>query len=87
MHFQISGRSSEEIEQWIVERIATALACEPTQIETTVPMIRYGVDSAQVVEIAAFLSDQLDYDVEPGLFWDFEDIRSLSHFLAQELQR
>lgn len=87
MHLPMSSRSREEIEQWIVDRLATALACEPTQIETTVPMIRYGVDSAQVVEIAAFLSDQLDYDVEPGLFWDFEDIRSLSHFLAEEIQR
>jgi len=86
MNAIISSQSNEfDIEKWIADKLANALNCDPKQIEATVPIVRYGIDSAQVIEIAAAMSEQLNYDVEPGLFWDFEDIRSLSHYLAQEL--
>ncbi len=42
-------RSADEIQQWIVVRLARLLEVAPGEIDLHAPLVRYGLDSVQLV--------------------------------------
>lgn len=79
-------QTEEDIENWIVLRLAAYLQVDPESIEISASFAQYGLDSSVAVTITEELAQWLDRELEPTLFWEYPNIASLSEYLAAFLQ-
>ena len=73
-----------EIQAWLVAELATLVKCKPQQIDPRQPFVRYGLGSAQGLELAAKLEDWIGFRLPPTLVWDYPTIEAVSRQLAQD---
>ena len=73
-----------EIETWLRENIANRLGVTPQAIDVQQPFINYGLDSVEAVRLTADLEDWLDCRLSPTLAYDYPNIATLAHYLAEE---
>lgn len=69
------------IQQWIIERIATAIELRPEKIDIHTPFNDFGLDSRTAVKMSGDLEKRLNRRLSPTLFWDFPTIESLAKHL------
>ncbi|MEO0804441.1 MAG: beta-ketoacyl synthase N-terminal-like domain-containing protein, partial [Cyanobacteria bacterium J06642_2] len=75
-------RSQQQIQTWLVDRVAR-LAGESTQsISVMTPLAQYGLSSVEAVTLSGELSDWLDVELSPTLAYNYPTIASLSVYLA-----
>ena len=74
-------QTEEDIENWIVQRLATYLQVDPKSIEISESFAQYGLDSSVAVTITEELAQWLDRELEPILFWEYPSIETLAKFL------
>jgi phthiocerol/phenolphthiocerol synthesis type-I polyketide synthase D len=74
--------TAEEIEQWLVTRIADALHVSPDDIGVKTPFAELGVSSMSAAELAGDLEDMLDRTLPTTLLWDYPTIERLARHLA-----
>ncbi len=77
----MAGRTQQEIEQWIVERIRSRLGDE--EIDVDAPLMGYGLDSMQVVALATELEEYLGFRFNENPLLDHPTIDALSQHLAR----
>jgi acyl carrier protein len=71
----------EQIQEWMVDRIAKLLEIDPEEVDVTVPFDRYGLDSAAAIGLTADLEDWLQQELDPTLLYDYPTIQELSKYL------
>jgi acyl carrier protein len=71
-----------DIRAWLVEEIAALVRVPPNEIDVHEPFVRYGVGSAQALELAAKLEDWIGFSLSPTLIWDYPSIDHLARHLA-----
>jgi acyl carrier protein len=71
-----------EIERWIVERLARELELDPAEIDRTVPVDRYGLDSRTAASLSGELEDWLGRRLSPALLWEYPTIEQLVRHLT-----
>ncbi len=76
--------SAEEIQVWLVARIASILEIEPASVDSRQPFTYYGLGSIQAVSLTGELEDFLDRKLSPTLAWDYPTIELLANYLAQD---
>ena len=89
---QLQNSSSSEqatspvqaIQQWLVSQLADVLSIDPSTIEVTQPLTRYGLDSIDAVTLVGDLEDWLDLELPSTLLWDYPTIEKASTYLVQE---
>jgi acyl transferase domain-containing protein/acyl-CoA synthetase (AMP-forming)/AMP-acid ligase II/acyl carrier protein/ubiquinone/menaquinone biosynthesis C-methylase UbiE len=77
-----SQRSRQEIECWLVERLAKHLNLPAEQIEITQPFARYGIDSVTLVSVAGELQTWLGCEISPTLLYNEPNIAAVARSLA-----
>jgi acyl carrier protein len=77
-------RSEQEIQGWIVQRVAETLAIDTQGVDPTLPFADYGFDSRTAVRLSGELEEQLGLELSPTLVWDYPTIASMASFLAAE---
>jgi acyl carrier protein len=77
-----------EIERWITRRLATELELDPAEIDRTVPIDRYGLDSRAAASLSGELEDWLGCRLSPTLLWEYPTIEQLvRHLTASESEQ
>lgn len=78
----MSQLTSEQIESWMVEKIAKALNVPADSIDITAPFTEHGLDSVASLQITGELQEKLGRELDATLFWEYPSIASLSAFLS-----
>ncbi|MDZ8262761.1 AMP-binding protein [Nostoc sp. ChiQUE01b] len=82
---QGSVPSQETIEIWLVANLALYLKIPQSEIDSKQSFAAYGLDSSVAVTLSIQLSQWLEYEIEPTVFWAYPDIKTLAQYLAQDL--
>lgn len=77
--------TADEIQRWLVARIAAAARCDPATIDVRELLSSYGLSSMAAVELTAELEDWLDIALSPLLVWDHPTIERLVAHVAEQL--
>jgi acyl carrier protein len=85
-HPSTPSMSAEDIQDWLASQIAEQLGVDPDEIDIRVPFDSYSLDSVQIMSIASLGKQYLGLQLSPLVIWNYPNIDSLSHYLAQELQ-
>ena len=76
--------SAAGIQQWLVREVATELKMETSQLDPSVPLADYGLDSIRATTLSGTLGRHLGRKLSPALLWDYPSISALSRYLAGE---
>ena len=79
-------RTADDIQGWLIERIAKEIGVTPENIDVKEPFDNYGLDSVLAIEIASAGKQKLGIDMSPLLLVHYPTIESLSQYLAKELE-
>jgi acyl carrier protein len=77
--------STDDLSDWLAERVAFYLDREPDDIDPTVPLAEYGVDSVYVVSVFGEVEERFGLVVEPTAAWDYPTLEALAEHLAGRL--
>jgi 8-amino-7-oxononanoate synthase len=75
-------QSSEEIQNWLVMKLAELAQVNRSEIDVNDPFAIYGTDSISLTNLAGDLSDWLHRPIFPGLFYDYPSISVLAIHLG-----
>ena len=76
---QYSGPTwtNEEIEGWLIERIATLSNMETQEVDRDRPFADFSMDSSVIITVTQELSRWLDEEISVTIFWELPTIRDL----------
>jgi acyl carrier protein len=77
--------SAQEIEGWIVARVAALTGVPPGEVDVRAPLTRHGLDSVALIALAADLEKWLGYRFRENPLDVHPTIEALSQFLAQQV--
>ncbi|WP_329282411.1 acyl carrier protein [Streptomyces sp. NBC_01451] len=72
-----------DVHTWLTERVATYLRRSPQDIDTSVPLADYGLDSLTALAITADIEDEFEVTVDDALTWDHPTVDALSAALTE----
>lgn len=79
--------SSSEIIDFLRQELSKFLSTPPEKIDIETPFEKYGLDSAKAVLMVGKLEDLLDVELPSTLLWDYNNIKSLSEHLGQNISQ
>ena len=77
-------RTSEEIQTWLREKIASAIEVDADVIDTKAPFTNYGLDSILIVTLVDDMEEWLEVTLDPTIFWEYPTIEELTKWLTTE---
>lgn len=80
-----SGKTAEEIQEWIVLFLSKVLETSAEEIDVTVPFDDYALDSATAIGMTGELEDWLGKPVDPTLVYDYPTVEQFSKCLAGDI--
>ncbi len=78
--------TAEDIQEWMVTKLAELLSVEPETIDIQQPLESYGLDSSRAMVLVTQLEKILDVEVSPVLLWHYPTIEALSQRLAEDCE-
>lgn len=79
--------SSSEIMDFLKLELSKFLSSPSEAIDIETPFEKYGLDSAKAVLMVGKLEDLLDVELPSTLLWDYNNIKSLSEHLSQNISQ
>ncbi len=76
---------AEDIQRWMVTKIAETLHIKPEEVDIRAPFVSYGLESIVVFSLTGDLADWLDRDLEATLLWEHPTIEDLSQHLSRQI--
>ncbi|MCC0176937.1 aminotransferase class I/II-fold pyridoxal phosphate-dependent enzyme [Waterburya agarophytonicola K14] len=73
---------AEEIQGWLIDKLAEVLELEPNQIDVRQDFEEYGLESAEAINLSGDLEDYLGCRLPPTLLWDYQNIEALAQYLG-----
>jgi acyl carrier protein len=77
-------KKSEEIINWLREKIAKETNLQPANIATDIPFTEFGLDSIVIVTLVDDLEHWLSVSLDPTVFWEYPSIEILTDWLITE---
>ena len=77
-------RDADEIQLWLITRLARRLGVGPDEMHIDRPFADYGLDSRTALSFSGELEEWLGRELSPTLLWDYPSIEALSAHLAGE---
>ncbi len=74
--------SAEDIEDWVVDYLASLLEISPDELDPTISFDHYGLDSSAAVGLTGELEDWLNLEIEPTLLYDYPTVVALAEYLS-----
>ncbi|MEH0433448.1 acyl carrier protein [Streptomyces stelliscabiei] len=78
---------NRDVHTWLTARVATYLRRAPQDIDTSVPLVAYGLDSLTALAITADIEDEFEVTVDDALTWDHPTVDALSAALSELVGR
>jgi amino acid adenylation domain-containing protein len=82
--YEISLSSSDAVERWLVEALASLLGLDPQSVDPHERFTHYGLDSAGALALVSDLGRRLDRRLPATLLWDRPTIASVAAHLAAD---
>jgi len=76
--------TEEAITTWLVSHLALSLKVSPDEIDIQEPFATYGLDSSVAVSMTGELAQWIGCELEPTLFWEYPNIKTLAQQLAAQ---
>jgi acyl transferase domain-containing protein/acyl-CoA synthetase (AMP-forming)/AMP-acid ligase II/acyl carrier protein len=73
----------EQIQQWLIDKVAELLSLSTHQVNVQEPLADYGLSSLAAVRLSGELQDWLEIPLDPTLLYDYSSIADLTQELAQ----
>ncbi len=80
-----SGKTAEEIQEWMVSYLSKVLETSADAIDVTVPFDDFALDSATAIGMTGELEDWLGKPVDPTLVYDYPTVEQFSKCLAGDI--
>jgi len=77
--------NKQEIIQFIQREIADTLGVSPGQVDATVDIDRFALNSSAVVSLVGTLEEYLNLELSPSLFFEHKTIAKSADYLVQEM--
>jgi acyl carrier protein len=77
-------RTQEEVTEWLVSYLAKLLDIDPNEIDPSVPLVDYGIDSTGVAGLTADLGKWLGGKLKEGTAFDHPTVERLAAYLASQ---
>jgi acyl carrier protein len=77
--------SSEQIRTWLIRKLAEILEVEPGQVDPSMPLDWFGLDSVGAVDLTAAIEKWLGREFSPTLAYEHPTVDALATFLADQL--
>ncbi|MGI5157355.1 acyl carrier protein [Microbispora sp. CA-102843] len=74
--------SLSDLRRWLIERVAAYLRLPPAEIDPTVKLRTYGLDSIHALSLCVDVEETVGLLVEPTLAWDYPTIDDIAAHLA-----
>jgi acyl carrier protein len=81
---QAPGRTSGEIQQWMVTYLARQLQVEPEAIDVSLPFYEFSLDSATAIGMTGELEEWLGRRIDVTMVYEYPTIEGLARYLAGE---
>ncbi|MGG6270646.1 acyl carrier protein [Leptolyngbya sp. AN03gr2] len=78
------SETTANLQVWMIDQVAEQLGVSPSEIDPTVTLESYGLNSAQAMSIAAKAEALLGSPLSPILFWHYPTIAALAERLSEE---
>ncbi|MFI6345319.1 acyl carrier protein [Streptomyces sp. NPDC050560] len=76
--------TTESLTTWLSGRIALYLKREAAEIDPTVPLAEYGLDSVAALSLCGDVEEEFDLILEPTAAWDYPTVEALAGHLLDE---
>lgn len=76
------GKSPAEIQEWLVNQVASLLFVDPKTIDPQASFNSFGLSSRDAVMLSGDLEEWLDRRFSPTLVYEYPTIAVLTEFLA-----
>jgi acyl carrier protein len=77
--------TSEEIQDWLVDRLAELLEIPSAEVDVEITFDRYGLDSSAAIGLTGDLADWVGIEIEPTLLYDYPTVEALVQYVSGEL--
>jgi acyl carrier protein len=75
-------RDHDEIQAWLVERVALYLDMPAAEILPDLNFADHGLDSVYTFALCGEIEDELGLSIEPTLLWDIDTVAGLTDHLV-----
>jgi acyl carrier protein len=75
-------RIEAPLHQWLTTHLAVYLDRPPENIDPTVPLATYGMDSVCALSLCGDIEETFGFSVDPSLAWDHPTVGELAAHLA-----
>jgi acyl carrier protein len=75
--------SEVPLQEWLTTRLAVYLDRLPENIEATMPLAEYGMDSVCALSLCGDIEDDFGIVVESSLAWDHPTVARLTAYLMR----
>src|SRR5262249_12879485 len=82
----IASRSFNDIQDWLINRLAAYVNLPIQEIDPRAPFTRFGIDSQKAVMLSGDLQDWLGVPLPAALAYDFPTVEALARHLAGDAQ-
>lgn len=81
------GSEQEEVERaikvWLIDYLTDLFGLQKTEIDTSMALQRYGLDSSGAVALAGDLGNWIGCGIDPAVAYDYQSINELARGLSQ----
>jgi acyl carrier protein len=77
--------TAEKLASWLVDCVAAYTNLAADEIDRTVPLANYGLDSVAALSLCGDIEDEFDLVVKPTVAWDHPTVEALAAYLLDEL--
>lgn len=81
-----NDHTAESLTVWLVDRIAVYLKRATSEIDPTVPLAEYGLDSVAALSLCGDIEEDFDLILEPTVAWDYPTVEALAGHLLEEFE-
>jgi acyl carrier protein len=78
----IIGLTAENVQAWLVGRVARYLDEPAETVDPDAPLAGYGLDSVYAFRLCGEIENDLGVLVEPAVMWDVENLVDLADHIA-----
>ena len=78
------SRTADEIEGWLIERVAVLTGVPADEVDPAAPLARHGLDSVAAITVVADVEKWLGYRFRENPLERYPTIAALARFLAEE---
>jgi len=77
------NRRYEEVEGWLVEKLASITGIDVDLVEIDTPFASYQIDSTVAVALASELAEWLSVPLAPTFFWEYPNVAAVARALCR----